>query len=85
LNEKPESLDQTDLEPGDRNEKLSPVDYCLAAGCGCSGCLDPAGCATSMGQGCLGCFHACLASVGCGVIALAGLVAFAVMVVRAIV
>jgi hypothetical protein len=59
-----------DLEPGDRSESYSPFDWCLAAGCGCGGCLDPTGCMDAMSQGCLGCLEGCLGSIGCGVIAI---------------
>jgi len=62
------SLD--DLEPGDRDEEFSPVDWCLAAGCGCGGCLDPTGCLDAMSQGCMGCLEGCLAQIGCSVLIL---------------
>jgi hypothetical protein len=67
-----------DLEPGDRKEDFSPVDWCLAAGCGCGGCMDPTGCSNALGQGCLGLLDVCLAHLGCGVIAI-GLVVFAII------
>ncbi|HEX9746658.1 MAG TPA: hypothetical protein VGB30_14670 [bacterium] len=63
-----------DLEPGDRDEEFNPFDWCLAAGCGCGGCLDPTGCLDAMSQGCLGCLDSCLTRLGCGTIVLAVLI-----------
>jgi hypothetical protein len=63
-----------DLEPGDRKEEFSPIDWCLAAGCGCGGCLDPTGCLNALSQGCLGCLEACLGRIGCGVLVIGAIV-----------
>ena len=65
-----ENINLDDLEPGDRDEEFSPIDWCLAAGCGCGGCLDPTGCLDAMSQGCLGCLESCLARLGCSVLVL---------------
>jgi len=81
LNDDKRNLDSQDLEPGDREETFSPLDWCLAAGCGCGGCLDPTGCLDAMSQGCIGCLHACLVKLGCSVIVLAGLIFLAVAVI----
>lgn len=67
-------FDLDDLEPGDSSEEFSPLDWCLVAGCGCGGCLDPIGCLDAASQGCLGCFEACLAKIGCGALVLGGLI-----------
>jgi len=66
--DKHEEFTPEDLEPGDRSEKHSPFDWCLAAGCGCGGCLDPTGCMDAMSQGCLGCLEGCLGQIGCGML-----------------
>jgi len=68
---KGEELDIEDLQPGGREEEFSLLDWCLAASCGCGGCLDPTGCLDAMSQGCVGCGHACLAPLGCGAVAIA--------------
>ncbi len=63
--DKDDDINMDDLEPGDRDEEFSPLDWCLAAGCGCGGCLDPTGCLDAMSQGCLGCLDTCLGRIGC--------------------
>ncbi len=64
---KDEKYDISDLEPGDSTEQFNPIDWCLAAGCGCGGCMDPTGCIDAASQGCLGCLDMCLGRLGCGV------------------
>jgi hypothetical protein len=74
-------LTDEDLEPGDTREVFSPLDWCLAAGCGCGGCLDPTGCSNAVSQGCLGCLHSCLARLGCSVLVMVGFLALGVFLV----
>ncbi|MCX6646215.1 MAG: hypothetical protein NTY09_07650 [bacterium] len=59
-----------DLEPGDKSEKQTGFDWCLAAGC--AGCVDPVGCVNAIGQAFVGCLHGCLAQIGCGTFLLIG-------------
>jgi len=55
-----------DLEPGDKEEKHSACDWCMAAGCG--GCIDPVGCFHAASEGCAAFFEGCLAQLGCSVL-----------------
>jgi hypothetical protein len=73
-------ITEEDLEPGDQKEVFSPLDWCLAAGCGCGGCLDPTGCSNAVSQGCLGCLHRILVHLGCSIFAVAGLIALGVFI-----
>ena len=65
--EKERATDEN-LEPEDRSETFSGIDWCLAMTCGCGACLDPTGCFDALSQGCLGCLHSCLSRLGCGVL-----------------
>jgi hypothetical protein len=77
-------LKPEDVEPGDRSEQFSPLDWCLAAGCGCSGCMDPTGCMDAMTQGCVGCIHSCLVRLGCSVFVLGGIIGLIILAVTAV-
>ena len=71
MDERKTTFTPEDLEPGDKSEKQTGFDWCLAAGC--AGCVDPVGCFNALGQAFYGCIEGCLAQIGCGTLVVAGL------------